>query len=339
MATLNYTQRLTNLQNRRFDRDLNESLLSKSFSSVEIPDNVKYLAESMRPIDSKSTDRTLEAASRVQKHLEAGFKLHFNRQYRTQGSVKTNTHIKASDFDFLTIIDRYHFNAPGIPVENPYTESNPDDDIKELRRQATRIMKDVYDEVDDSGEKNISIFNKSLNRKVDIVFCFWFHGKQYIDTGNEYYRGVKFKSSATEGDFPFAHMSQVNTKGDNTSDGSRRGIRLLKNLRADCSTDLEVLKGFHLTTIVHPIANSLLHYTHGNEINIAKAVSEEMGKILQDADYRKNLTSPNGMEKPLHKDETVPEIKLLKEDLDTLIEDASKEVLHSRVIQKALLTY
>ena len=31
MATLNYTKRLANLQNRKFDKELNESLISKSF--------------------------------------------------------------------------------------------------------------------------------------------------------------------------------------------------------------------------------------------------------------------------------------------------------------------
>ncbi|SFO79663.1 hypothetical protein SAMN04488519_1176 [Algoriphagus ornithinivorans] len=51
MATINYTKRLENIQSRKFDRELNESVLSKTFSSREIPENVKYLAESMRKIE------------------------------------------------------------------------------------------------------------------------------------------------------------------------------------------------------------------------------------------------------------------------------------------------
>ncbi|RYE41541.1 MAG: hypothetical protein EOP48_23895, partial [Sphingobacteriales bacterium] len=86
MATLNYQQRLSNLQQRRFDRELNESVLTKSFSRTDIPDDIKYLAESMRPIAKKSTDKTIEAASRVQRHLESKYRLGFTNAYRTQGS-------------------------------------------------------------------------------------------------------------------------------------------------------------------------------------------------------------------------------------------------------------
>jgi len=343
MATLNYTKRLSNLRDRKFDRELNESLISKTFSASQLPDNVKYLVESMRPIDQKYNSKTIDAASRVQKHLQDGYDLHFNRAYRTQGSVRTATNIKVhSDFDLLTIIDRYHFNAPRIPNESDYTETSPDDDILELRTQSTKILKEIYDEVDDKGEKSISVFNKSLNRKVDIVFCFWYHGQKYIETKDEYYRGVylyKFPIKTKERDFPFAHLGQVNSKGDNTSDGSRRGIRLLKTLRADCDTELKVVKSFHLTTIVHSIANLNLQYLPGNEITIAKAMSDEMKKLIDEPTYRKEVKSPNGMATPLAKDETVPEIKRLKEDLDTLIEDSAKEILSSQVIKKAILTY
>jgi len=343
MATLNYTKRLSNLQDRKFDRELNESLISKTFSASQLPDNVKYLVESMRPIDQKYNSKTIDAASRVQKHLQDGYDLHFNRAYRTQGSVRTATNIKVhSDFDLLTIIDRYHFNAPEIPNEIDYTETSPDDDILELRTQSTKILKEIYDEVDDKGEKSISVFNKSLNRKVDIVFCFWYHEQKYIETKDEYYRGVylyKFPIKTKERDFPFAHLGQVNSKGDNTSDGSRRGIRLLKTLRADCDTELKVVKSFHLTTIVHSIANLNLQYLPGNEITIAKAMSDEIKKLIDEPTYRKEVKSPNGMETPLAKDETVPEIKRLKEDLDTLIEDSAKEILSSQVIKKAIITY
>ena len=65
MAIQNYTQRLANLQSRKFDRELNESLISKSFSSTDIPDNVKYMVESMRPIDNKYNEKTIEAAKRA----------------------------------------------------------------------------------------------------------------------------------------------------------------------------------------------------------------------------------------------------------------------------------
>lgn len=345
MATLDYSKRLINLQNRKFDRELNESLISKSFSSKDLPDNIKYMVESMRPIEQKYNSKTILAAERVQKHLQDGFQLHFNRAFRTQGSVKTSTNIKVhSDIDLLTIIDKYFY--PEVSNGNNYTDSNPDDDIKELRRQATKILKDTYGEVDDTHEKCVSIFNKSLNRKVDIVFGFWYNTQDYErtkgDINNEYYRGIylyKFPNGPKELDYPFAHLHQVNSKGNNTSDGSRRAIRLLKTLRADSDSELKNLKSFQLTTVIHSIENNILSYSPGAEISIVKAISDEMNKLIQDPIYRKSIKSPNGTEKPLAKDEIVPEIKKIKEDLDILIEDSAKEILNSQVIRKAILTY
>src|SRR5258706_11339680 len=111
----------------------------------------------MKPITQKSTDKTIEAARRVQMHLEASFKLPFGRAYKMQGSVMCHTHIKASDFDFLTIIDQYYYIEPGIPNPNPYT-GIPSSDIAMLRKQAVEILKDIYDEVDNSHDKCISIY-------------------------------------------------------------------------------------------------------------------------------------------------------------------------------------
>lgn len=341
MATINYGQRLQNIQNRKFDKELNESVVSKTFSSREIPENIKYLAESMRKIEQKYNDKTFVAANRVQTHLQDNLNLHFNRAYKTQGSVMTNTNIKVhSDFDLLTIIDRYHYNAPDVPNSSDYTASNPDDDILELRTQATKIMKGIYDEVDTSGKKGISILNKSLNRKVDIVFCFWYHSKKYVETQDEYYKGIylyEFPTKTKIRDYPFAHIRNVNYKGDTTNDGARKGIRLLKNLKADADNKID-LSSFHLTTIVHSIDDNLLNYVTGNEILIAKAISDKMNILINDPNTRKETQSPNGTENPLSDDKVVPEMKKLKEDLDTLIIDTAKE-LNSPTVKRILLNY
>ncbi|MEQ1584938.1 MAG: hypothetical protein ABL895_03605 [Cyclobacteriaceae bacterium] len=341
MATINYSKRLQNIQDRKFDKELNESVVSKTFSSRELPENIKYLAESMRKIEQKYNARTFEAAQKVQNHLQGKLNLHFNRVYKTQGSVITNTNIKVhSDFDLLTIIDRYHYNEPGTPNSSDYTESNPDEDINSLRVQSTKIMKDTYDEVDTTGKKGISIFNKSLNRKVDIVFCFWYHSKKYIETKDEHYKGIylyEFPTKTKILDYPFAHINNVNYKGDKTNDGARKGIRLLKNLKADADSKIN-LSSFHLTTIVHSIENSLLNYNLGSEILIAKAISEKMNTFIIDSSQRKAAKSPNGTETPLEDDSVVPEIKKIKEDLDTLIIDTAKE-LNSATVKRVLLNY
>lgn len=317
--------------------------MSKAASARDIPDNVKYMVEAMRPIGDKYNERTLEAATRVQTHLENGLQLNLGRAYRTQGSIRTKTNIKVhSDFDLLTIIDGYHFpqNQP-VPPERAY-KGEPDSDIHELRKQATEILKQKYDEVDDKGDKSVSIFNKALNRKVDVVFCFWYRSNKYDETKDEHYNAVylyHFPKKEKLLDYPFATIANVNGKGDSTNDGSRQGIRLLKTLRADSETELKTLKSFQLTSIVHSISNDKLQYTTGSELNIAKAVSDEMKLLLDNPAYRKSVKSPNGLECPLEKDETTSDIQRLKEDLDTLIQDAAKEILNSPIVKRALATY
>lgn len=342
MAIIDYSRRIQNLQDRRFDRELQKSVLSESFRRSTLPSSVKYLIESMIPIDKKYNEKTLEAAKRVQNHLESKLDLHFKRDYRSQGSVKTKTNIKVhSDFDLLAIINRYHYNAPNVETVSIYKESDPTQDIKELRKQSEDILDDIYDIVDKEGAKSIFIFNKSLKRKVDVVFCYWYHTKEYIEQNDEYYRGVylfDFKKEMKIKDYPFAHIQNVNLKGKNTNDGSRKGIRLLKTIKVDSEEKIE-LSSFHLTTLVHNIADEDLYFDkRGKEVLIANSISNQVAKMITDSTYRKNMECPIEIEKPFQNDTIVPELVKMKSELDSILEDVSKE-LNSPVNKRELIIY
>ncbi|WP_295119295.1 hypothetical protein [uncultured Chitinophaga sp.] len=337
---VNYSKRLQNVQNRKFDRGLNESLTSQSFAKRDLPENMKYLLEAMRPIGKKYNDRTIAAAEAVQNHLENGYNLHFLRTYRRQGSVETNTNIEAhSDIDLLTIIGRYHFLAPGIPNNDPYTYSEPQDDIKLLRTQSNLILSRQYDEIDNSGEKCLSIFNKHYQRKVDVVFAFWYSTPEYISLLDERRRGILIGSRHAKADYPFAHIDAVNNKGNHTFDGSKMAIRLLKTLKADADTDWDLLKSFQLTTIVHSMNNNSLLFLHSNQIQIASAISEHLSRIIDDRDFRRGIWSPNSSELPLLDEKIVPQLVMLKRDLDELIIDTSNELRNSFFIKQAMQSY
>lgn len=342
MAALDYTRRIQNLQDRRFDRELQKSVLSESFRRSTLPSSVKYLIESMMPIDEKYNEKTVEAANRVQTHLESKLNLHFKRDYRSQGSVKTRTNIKVhSDYDLLAIISRYHYNATDVENTNTYTESDPTEDIKALRKQSENILDEIYDIVDKKGKKSISIFNKSLNRKVDVVFCYWYHTKDYYEQNDEYYRGVylfDFHEEKKIRDFPFAHIQNVNYKGNQTNDGSRKGIRLLKTLRADSEEKID-LSSFHLTTLVHDMENEELYFDkRGKEILIANSISNQLAKVISDPHYRKGIKCPNGTEMPFKDDSILSELIKIKRELDSLLEDISRE-LQSPINKRELLIY
>ncbi|MEZ4934403.1 MAG: hypothetical protein R2788_20035 [Saprospiraceae bacterium] len=186
-------------------------------------------------------------------------------------------------------------------------------------------------------------FNKSLNRKVDVVFCYWYHTKDYIEQNNEYYRGIYLFDFEKENkinipDFPFAHIQNVNYKGEQTNDGSRKAIRLLKTMKADSEEEIN-LSSFHLTTLVHSIDNNELYYdARGKEVLIANSVSNQLAKMISDPTYRKSIKSPNGTEMPFQDDSLVSDLIKIKSEIDLLLEDISKE-LKSPINKRELIIY
>ena len=268
---------------------------------------------------------------------------HLRRTYRTQGSVETKTNIKIhSDYDLLLIIEGYRFVEIHDPTST-YTATVPDDDIALLRKEATRVLKQIYDEVDETGPKSISILNKHLNRKVDVVFCFWYDSQTFITTKREFHRGVHLydfpQRRKVPADYPFATIENVNSKGDLTNDASRKGIRFLKTIRADKEDEIKILKGFHLMSLVHDIENHQLSGAPGNEIQIASKISEKLGRLIGSPSERKSLRSPNKMETPLADDNTLPELKLLKNEVDTIIEDTVQEIRRGLSTQSSFANY
>jgi hypothetical protein len=67
-------------------------------------------------------------------------------------------------------------------------------------------------------------------------------------------------------------------KGDNTERIKKRDKTFEIGLIV---RQIENLKGFHMATLVHAIDNERLYYQAGNELNIAKTISDEMNHILQ----------------------------------------------------------
>ena len=76
----------------------------------------------------------------------------------------------------------------------------------------------------------------------------------------------------------------------------------------------------------------------GKEILIANSISNQLAKIISDSQYRKEIKCPNGTEMPFKDDSIVTELIKIKKDLDSLLEDISRE-LHSPINKRELLIY
>jgi hypothetical protein len=326
----NYTQRLAKLKNRRYDDHIQKAILSESFSDITIGESVKYALESMSEIDPKYTKATYVASENIQNHLTPGLRNKgLTVEYRHQGSVETNMHIKLhSDIDILVFTDKYHAIEPPLPVPNPYL-GDPLADLKELRVECFRILDSVYNQVDNTHSKAIRVFPTNPKRKVDVVLSNWFNTVDWHNSSNEKHRGIHVydKDKHTrEKDYPFLHISNVNLKDSIVNGGLRKLVRLLKTLKVDADFEIKI-SSFEITSIVYDMSNLSLNKSKLHELLLLNEASTQFEKLINDKTYRENLVSPNGMEIVFGADQSkVLELKKLKLELDELIQDIAEEL-------------
>ncbi len=326
----NYTQRLSKLESRRFDPQLQRSILSKSYTDFRNGKSVKYALESMHEIDAAYTKNTYLASDNVRSALATGLsKKGIFVEYRLQGSVETNTHIKLhSDIDVLVFTDKFHIVEPPITVSN-YYKGDPLADLRELRVECFNVLHSIYKEVDNSNSKCIQVFPTNPKRKVDVVPSNWINTNEYIQTNREIHRGVHVYNKdehSRQKDFPFLHIFNINEKDKHTIGSVKDLIRLLKTLKADSDTEIK-LSSFEISSIVYDMPNYSLIKPSNNKLLLLEEASSHLDKLINDNYYRENLISPNGKERVFGSDTSkISALKNLKVEIVDLQEDIMEEL-------------
>ena len=166
---MTFAEKLNNLHSRQVDYNISiEDALSssvekslyeglgdsKQFSAKkkgEAENAQDYAVDSMKEIP---TAPSYEAGEKIKKHLKEKLPSYgFNPDFKYQGSVICNTHIKYhSDIDLLVLNDRF------ITVERPGDsfvayKGNVIEDMQALRNACYAILKEVYSvsEIDNNG--------------------------------------------------------------------------------------------------------------------------------------------------------------------------------------------
>lgn len=328
--TKNYTERLDKLKKRRLDENLEKAILSRSFSDITISESVKYALEAMSEIDPTYTKNTYVASENIQNNLTSGLKgSNLTVEYRHQGSVETNTHIKVhSDIDILVFTEKYVSLDPPLKPAFPYS-GDPLADLKELREECYKVLNSTYNQVDNSKAKSIQVFPTKPKRKVDVVICNWLDTPDYERTNSETYRGVRVynKDEHSRGkDFPFLHIARVNEKDNYVGGGLRKLVRLLKTLKADADYEIK-LSSFEITSCVYSMDTTALTKPAYQQQLLLNEASSHLNKLINDKNFRESLMSPNGKELVFGSSEAkVVELKKLKLELDELIQDITEEL-------------
>lgn len=287
--------RLDKLNHRRIDDHIIEAkLLNEVYRNISQSDSVKYVIGAMQPIDPEYTKNTYKQAERVKGQLEN--KLTNSCEYKYQGSVTNDTHIKAkSDIDLLVLIDKFiTLEKPQVP-KSPY-KGDPLKDLMNLRKEAEDALEGAFPQadVDKFGSKSISIEGGSLTRKVDVVPSNWFNTNRYAETEKQYYRGVQIldKSVPTRlTNTPFLHNAWIECKDSNTNGGMRKACRLMKSLKYD-SENID-LSSYDIVSIAFNIPDANLSHYRGKELLILSSCLDYCRELQSNSVLRESIEVPD----------------------------------------------
>lgn len=359
MANKDYQRLIKNVTSRTNPETI---LLEKSFTDELGQLGYKYVLEyikrAMQGVEPAYTERTIAAGNKVKDQLieQLG-----NLTFRFQGSVMTNTHIVGySDIDLVVFANQfYSYDASGMKkiIEEAPTYVPPkytatqitklktvvesdnykgDDlaDLKKIRNDSEIKLVAVYKTVDINKAKSIPVELTNPKRKVDVVTANWYHSSEYVLQDNDIYKGVqiydKDKHAKLKADFPFLSIERINSKDKDVNGRLKKMIRFLKTVKAESGVDLK-LSSFTINAICFDIPTA--NYITKDYIELVIVIYTQFKKIVDDASYRFNLKSVDGMEFVFRKEDQVTEdkdkleeIKVIQNELLLIITDINDEI-------------
>lgn len=327
-----YTRKLEKLKARRQDNITKAFSVNESFNKKSYGTSTTCALEAMEEIDKNYTSNTYKQVERVQNQLKPGLKEYgIDVDFRYQGSVPTNTHIKLySDIDLLTIHKSFYSLEPPLTPTYPY-QGDPLADLKELRSKTFRILDTVFTacEIDDTGSKALKICGGSLNRKIDIIACNWHDTFMYDKSKDEDYRGIKIldrDNNRRLSNLPFMHIYWINQKDAQVGGNEKRLIRLLKSIKADADEDINV-SSYDIASLVFKMEDSLLLVGKNERLKLLQHCNLYFNKLINDIAFREGLYVANSTRKIFCSDGVkIDELVKLKKEVEFLISEIVGEI-------------
>jgi hypothetical protein len=331
MATLTPYQRL--LERRTIPGKT--AALFERYNTLQELDDVKYLLGSMEPMDPDYTRVTLSEAERVHKYLEAFSNI------RLQGSVTTNTHIRYfSDVDILCITkDFTTWEGPMPSTINLFT-GNTVDTLKALRARCKTTIRTEFPAVTiEDKDRALGLSGGSLRRKVDIVIANWYETLTYVTTQQERDRGIQVLDVAVPKrvlNKPFLHQYLLLQKNGETSDGQNRAIRLLKTLKMDASSEIDI-SSYDICSLVWNMERRLLPGDVTQSFILASNVASALLQWIRNEPALNALVVPNQTRRVIDSQEgtSLVAVRALWYELYLLLERITKA---GKKLDKAMYT-
>ncbi|WP_312175147.1 hypothetical protein [Chryseobacterium sp.] len=350
----NYNQLTESVRNRI---NPEHKALTKTFSdelsTISYSDVLVFIRTAMKGVEPEYTQKSKDAGERVKDHLLKGLS---QVSFRYQGSVMTNTHIKAySDIDLLTISEKFYqvdnytvrqilentekrikyFSSSIDKMEKEINVSsyqgNALEDLRYNRLKSEEILSDVYSICDIVKPKSIKIKNLSLNREVDIVIANWYDDVTSIINDKGEYRGIqiynKEKHQRENTDYPFLSIKRINDRGTETNGRLKKMIRFIKNIKALSYNEIK-LSSFDINAICYDI--EVLKYQNLSFYELVPILYLQIKSICENKSHSDNIISVDGREYIFrYNSDKLENLKLILNEIQSIFVD-----LHINVLSK-----
>lgn len=309
----NYDELLLEMDKRKFgtnnmQRILNEEYKLKRFATAYESFNkarqyqflqessvVKYIIGAMLPVSQNYTQQIIscrDSVENVLKQMNENIYRSANLEFKYQGSVSNNTHIRRnSDVDLLAITGNFvTLEYPQNP-QYPYL-GDPIEDLKLLRQNCVNQIKKVMPnvKVDNSGAKSIALTGGPLVVKVDVVPANWFESNKYSETKKPIYKGVQVynkKQNERILNYPFWFNELLKQKDASTGGVFKCAVRLLKNIKADAErigNEKISFSSYGISSLLFSVHN--IKYQIGESpLTLLKVVNETLSYYAQIENY------------------------------------------------------
>jgi hypothetical protein len=350
-------KRLTQLRSRRAGTDRLQRLSLDSqidllAKSVQFDESwqkraqkpyTRYALGAMQEVGPTYTRICLETADRVGKQLDAGLKAAgFDVEFRLQGSVPLNTHIRGvSDVDILNLDTSFlTYSTLGQRSRSgQYASTGSRTSVGvliNLRDRAEKVLKSAYPAatVDTSGGKAISISGGSLARPVDVVPSHWFDTADYQASGQEHDRAVTIlnkKVPETIDNWPFLHIKRVHDRDATARGGLKKAIRLCKNVKSDKEAEGRsiALPSFDIAAIMYHADIGALQSGYVYELAILAETQRHLDWLYHNKAVAQTLMVPDGSRTIFDTEEKLSGLLTLSVELDDLATEVAKEQKHT----------
>lgn len=329
--TIDYKTALGQMRHRRLGDDAISIQKSELYESRGKHEATRYTLGAMQQVDPEYTRISFEEGDRVKVHL--GESLSTNVSFRYQGSVPLNTHIRrGSDIDLLVIHGAFvTFDRIGIKA-GTYTgvAFDPLTAMLSLRKECEQSLSTRYyaATVDVSGAKSIALSGGSFRRKIDVVPANWYDTKSYQEYSHEHFRDIQIldkhvPTRITNSPFRFKH--EVETKDARTQGGTKKVIRMLKNIKNDSPRKI-ALTNYDITSLVWHMRDEKLNMSAFLELGLLAAAQEYLDYLYHNSGVAKELSTPDNSRKIIDSDEKLEGLKQLSHEVDTLAKTVYKEL-------------